>query len=330
MFSFPGVGCGGARRTIAAAVVLAGLTALAFAQTGGPDYFRIIGLKKEDNVNMRRAPHLDAKIVGKIPKDADGIKNLGCKSGLTPQQGEKASEAKKKAAARDRWCQVSYQDATGWVMERFLAEGTAPQTAQAPDSAQAPPPPAAVALPPQSTPPGVDCSKAEKHVEKLICGDRELAALDREVARLYAAASDALNATPGFEALLDSQRRWLGQRNTCFDRECLAEQSVRRIHRLRQTYAEARGSDAKGISLGPLTARCKGFPLPIAVTFVNSEPGLVYLEWPGEYVSIPQVPSGSGARYEGGFARMHVKGDSAVLKLPAGKMEMNCKLERGR
>lgn len=336
-----GLGRGGGRRALIAGIGLAGFTALAFAQASGPDYFRITGLKKEDNVNVRRAPEADAKIVGKIRKDTNGIKNLGCKGGLTQKQWEKASEARKKAAERDRWCQVSYGEVKGWVLGRFLAEGNAPeseQPAQAPAQQQTPPeaqaktetpPVPAPSVPPmQTATPTIDCAKAEKTAEKLVCSDKDLAVLDREVGRLYTAASDALNATPGFEELLVSQRKWMDQRNTCFDRECVAEMNALRIHRLRTNYAEARKESPNSISTGPLLVRCEGFPLPITGTFVNSEQGLVYLEWLGSSVVIPQVPSGSGVRYEGNFATMHTKGDQAVLRLPGGKMDMNCKLEK--
>jgi uncharacterized protein len=319
------------RRIAISGLVLGLIGTSVFAQGEGPDHFRITGLKKKDErVNVRRSPDKDARIVGRISNDTDGIKNLGCKSPLSAKQWEKASEKRKQAAERERWCQVQYKDVKGWVLGRFLSEGTAPEgetKAEAKAEPQQQTQTPQQTLPAmQSTPPSFDCDKAEKNAEKLICADNELASLDREVARLYAAASDVLNATPGFEQLLDSQRKWLAQRNTCFDRECVAEIHVRRVHQLRQEYKETRRADAKSISMGPLVARCENFPLPIAVTYVNSEPGFVYLEWLGAYVVAPHVPAGSGARYEGNFATFHTKGEDALVKLPSGKAEMNCKL----
>ena len=321
------VGRGGASRTVLAVAALTALTALAFAQADGPDYFRITGLKKEDRVNVRRGPDAEAKIVGKIPKDTDGIKNLGCKGGLTQKQWTKASEAKKKLAAKERWCQVEHGGVKGWVSGRFLGEGTAPQAEAKPEE-QAPPPQAQMPAAPAATP-SFDCAKAEKNWEKLACSDNELAAADREAARLYQLASDAMNARPGFEQLLDSQNKWRGQLATCFDRECVSEMLVKRVHQLRRDFRDTRTQDASGISMGPLLARCEGFPQPIAVTFVNSDPGFVYLEWMGGVVVMPHVPSGSGALYEGSFARFHLKSDDALLLVPGGKAEMNCKLEKG-
>jgi uncharacterized protein YecT (DUF1311 family) len=250
-----GIGRVGAGRTLMAAAALGGLTVLAFAQTPEPEYFRINVLKKKDErVNVRRAPEKDAKIVGRIAQQTDGVKNLGCKGGLSAKQWEKASEARKKAAERERWCQISHGDVKGWVLGRFLVEGTSPEE-PAPQKEAVQTAPQTPALPPmQSKSSSVDCSKAEKNWEKLTCGDNELAALDREAARLYSLASDALNATPGFETLLDSQRRWLEQRATCFDRDCVAEMGVRRVHQLRRDFKETRARDGGGISMGPLVA----------------------------------------------------------------------------
>lgn len=319
------------RIAIAAFLFSIAVTTHAFAQSEGPHYFRITGVKKDDNVNVRRKPNADAKIVGKIPKDADGIKNLGCnRGGLTQKQWDKASAAKKKTAERRTWCEVEYEGVKGWVSARFLAEGTSPAPAKPePPAVQTPPAPQAAVPPMQGVVPSFDCAKAEKNAEKLVCGDGGLATLDREVARLYALAADALNATPGFEQLLDTQRKWIEQRDTCFDHDCVAEMYVRRAHQLRTGYADARKPNEKSISFGPLVARCEGVPVPIAVSFVNAEPGYAYLEWAEQFLVLPQVPSGSGARYEGSFASLATKGEDATIRLPNMTAEAACKLAPG-
>jgi uncharacterized protein len=315
------------------ALVLIGLLVAApvFAQDGEPDYFRITNVKKDDNVNVRRQPNAEARIVGKIPKDADGVKNLGCnRGGLTEKQWEKAKEARKKDALRRRWCQVEYEGVKGWVSARFLEADRAPakqQAVPAPQPAPSPMPAPQMAPAAQAFKPSFDCEKAEKNAEKLICGDAELAAVDREMARLYKIASDAVNATPDFTELLDGQRAWVLQRNTCFDRECVADISVRRIHQLRQAYADARRQDQNGISMGPVAVRCEGQQALIGVTFVNSEPGFAYLEWTDRYLVLPHAPGGSSAKFEGSFASFSTRGDDALVTLPGGK-EMKCKVEK--
>jgi len=333
----------GERRSLLAcafivAALAAGSSGTAAAQAGGPEYFRIIDLKTDDNVNVRSEPNANAKVVGRIPKSADGVKNLGCKGGLTAKQWEKANSARKKADARTGWCEVQFKDVKGWISRRLLVEGATPkqetleQHAQTPEEVKqkpveqktvTPPPP------PEKIPPSFDCDKAEKNAEKMICADYGLAALDREVARLYALASDELNATPGFEALLDGQRKWLAERNTCFDQECLAEMYVRRVHQLRQGFSAARKPGNGSRSAGPYVLRCETLDALVGVTVVTTNPAYAFLEWRDSFVVMKKTQGGPGVHYEGGFAALHARGTKATLKLPGATSELTCKLETG-
>jgi uncharacterized protein YecT (DUF1311 family) len=327
-----------AARALWALASLVCLPAFAFGQAGGPEYFRVIELKTDDKANVRNQPNADAKIVGKIPKGADGVKNLGCKGGLTAKQWEKASAARKKEDQRAGWCEVEYKDVKGWVSRRLLVEGSgskeeplqpAQEQAEKPD---APPAEQQQAAPPPAPPkiePSFDCEKAAKNAEKLICADNGLAALDREVARLYSLASDALNATPGFEELLNSQRKWLAERNTCFDQECLTEMHVRRVHQLRQSFSAARTPGNMSKSAGPYVLRCDGLDALVGVTVVTTAPAYAHIEWRNSYVVMKQMPTTSGVHYEGSFASLRAKGVRASLKLPSGSTELSCKLETG-
>lgn len=65
--------------------------------------------------------------------------------------------------------------------------------------------------------PSFDCAKATTDVEKMICGDEELAAIDRAASRLYAGLSPNDR-----KQLFTGQPEWLQERNRCHDRECLA------------------------------------------------------------------------------------------------------------
>jgi len=56
-----------------------------------------------------------------------------------------------------------------------------------------------------------DCGTAANRVEKLVCGDAPLAALDGELARLYRLASTGKRAA----ALRSSQAKWREERNGC-------------------------------------------------------------------------------------------------------------------
>jgi len=343
MFVYRGSRPGGTGRVLLAAAAFAGLTAFAFAQASGPDYFKIIDLKTDDNVNVRSEPNANAKIVGKIPENTDGVKNLGCKGGLTAKQWEKANDARKKADARTGWCEVEFKDVKGWVSRRLLVEGSGPkdgplgqkaETAQEPKQEQqkqeqAEKKPEMPPAPPPKIEPSFDCEKAAKHAEKLICGDNGLAALDLEIARLYAHASDEMNATPGFEGLLEGQRKWLAERNTCFDQECLAEMYVRRVHQLRHGFEATRKPGNRIRSAGPYALRCDGLDVPLAVTVVTTEPAYAYIEWNKSFAVMKKIPSASGVHYDGNFASLRAKGTKASLKLPGSDDNLTCKLETG-
>ena len=59
---------------------------------------------------------------------------------------------------------------------------------------------------PATVPPSFDCAKAVSEAEKLVCGDAELAALDRQLAARYGEAKDADPAI---------QRGWAKGRDDC-------------------------------------------------------------------------------------------------------------------
>lgn len=177
--------------------------------------------------------------------------------------------------------------------------------------------------------PSFDCAKSQTPIEKLICGNPGLAALDRETTRLF----DLAKAAGGAE-LAASQRAWIDKRNDCASstdkQRCVADISVQRISQLRERYSAARKPDAAGISIGPFTASCENFNEPVTVTFVNSDPAYASVGWPSNVVVLKQAMSGSGALYEAqypkGQSRLWNKGNGATIALPGGK-DMTCTLK---
>ena len=90
-----------------AAVLAAALLASgpASATADGPDHYRVQAVAKGSFLNLRAEPSTASPRIGRIPADAQCLKNLGCR------------------VERDlRWCKVEFQGATGWVAGAYLAE----------------------------------------------------------------------------------------------------------------------------------------------------------------------------------------------------------------
>lgn len=86
-----------------------------------------------------------------------------------------------------------------------------------------------------TTGPSFDCTRASTSVERAICADAELRALDLGIARFYA--SGMRNSRPG-RAVRD-QREWVAMRNRCDARACLRQAMMERL----SVLSEAVGSD---------------------------------------------------------------------------------------
>ena len=188
---------------------------------------------------------------------------------------------------------------------------------QAPDNraAAAPTTPVAASAPSnRKVTASFDCDQARGQAQELICADANLAAMDREVARL--GAGDAAG-----------QAAWSSERDACGKadelRLCVMANAVLRIHHLRQASPD----EAAGISVGPVAFRCKGLDAPLSVTFINSEPGAVAVESNGQIVALDHVVAASGARYVGRWNgeewSFWEHGGEATLGIP-GKSEMTC------
>jgi uncharacterized protein YraI len=119
-------------RALVARFPLAWLVALAAigqaaAEADGPDFYRVVGVAPHSALNMRAAPSTDARRIGAIPAGTDGLRNLGCKGGLSFAEWQKADEAAREAGRRARWCRIAFGGTEGWVAGRYLAEGGPPK-----------------------------------------------------------------------------------------------------------------------------------------------------------------------------------------------------------
>jgi len=183
--------------------------------------------------------------------------------------------------------------------------------------------------------PSFDCAKAKTSIEKVVCGDEPLAALDVELARLYRLASTGKRA----DALRSSQAKWRDERNACATAAdvaaCAVRSYVERIYRVRKDFPRARTDDAKGASHGPFSIRCDGFDPVISIGYAGTEPSWAWAEWSGKGYLLEQVLSGSGAKYEGpadgGTVSIWTKGmTEALVDLPGGKSFSACKVSGPR
>jgi uncharacterized protein len=152
-----------------------------------------------------------------------------------------------------------------------------------------------------ATPPP-DCAGSGSEAEKLVCADPSLAALDKEVARVFALAQADSYLTPESAAELNTlQQDWVKGRNDCLQAEdkqqCLVDSYARRIHQLRQGSPNARKPDPQGVSIGPLPLACKDTDFAMGMTVIAIEPGYAFLEYLDKKITFSAVPEVPEARY---------------------------------
>ena len=297
----------------AAVLVLLALPAPLTANADGPDYYRVVNVAPDDVLNIRASNSATSSKVGEIPHDGDGIRNMGCAGGLSYSEWEAATQADRDAAARRRWCQISYDGVTGWVAGRFLAEGRNPQAN-----------------------PSYDCTKASGSAEEDICNDPILAGLDLELARLYGLAANGPNMTSErLSQLKATQRGWIKGRDACWkDRggltSCIADSYAMRIDQLRTEFLDARREDQDGLSLGPFAYDCPGLNAGLSFVAINVDPGLASLRWRETWITATAQRTGSGTNYQAemadGLYGFWIKGDEAMLTRP-GQPDLTCTLD---
>ena len=190
----------------------------------------------------------------------------------------------------------------------------------------------ALSAPAWGAEPSFDCARAEGEVQTLICADETLAALDREIARLYALAqADPALTDAQAAALRAYQRGWIKGRDECWKadapRLCARREQMLRILELRAGSARA-GADDQGISGGPLRALCPELGTDALFAWALTRPGLAALAWIDQALALEQTVAASGVRYEDEAAGVvfWTKGDRALLSIP-GRERLNCVLE---
>ena len=146
--------------------------------------------------------------------------------------------------------------------------------------------------------PSFDCAKARPgSSEALICADPALAALDRQLADVYAAArKKAANEKP--PVLQAEQRGWVKGRDDCWKAQqggqaaCIRGAYVDRIVELEARYRLVAAD-------GPAFLACDGDPRnEVVITRFRTEPPSLIAER-GDQTSLMVRQSGEGERYQG-------------------------------
>jgi uncharacterized protein len=167
--------------------------------------------------------------------------------------------------------------------------------------------------------PSYDCSVARGIIETLICQDPALAALDRKMAAVYAAAEP--KASDEFPSILKpEQRGWVKGRNDCWKsdprRDCVSEAYRLRIAELQARYRLVEASP-------PATYLCPDKSEVVAVYF-KTDPATLIAER-GDSVSLMyQQPAASGARYVGRNESIWEHQGVAMIQWGYGAAEMSC------
>jgi uncharacterized protein len=145
--------------------------------------------------------------------------------------------------------------------------------------------------------PSFDCAKVSAPVEKLVCGDAELAGLDRTLSTAYTKAMVQWpESDKGKERA--AQRTWITTRNACAEQQDI-KSCVRSSYRRRLIEVQIRGGQ---LEVPPAVGYvCKGHENePFQVTFYNqTEPQSAVITFDDRQTIAFASPTGSGARYTG-------------------------------
>ncbi|MFQ2470373.1 MliC family protein [Aeromonas caviae] len=162
--------------------------------------------------------------------------------------------------------------------------------------------------------PSFDCAKAHGAAEQLVCQDAGLAALDNELAALYPKAITNFSPEQAKEEKA-MQRGWIKGRNECW-KESNSRQCVEESYQTRITELQIKGGQLRVPS--PVDYLCDG-ELRLSTYFYNEarRPAAVINLSEGaqqSQVLAFEIPSASGARYEGQNLTLLTKGDEARLE----------------
>jgi uncharacterized protein len=170
--------------------------------------------------------------------------------------------------------------------------------------------------------PAYDCSKKlTSSVEQRICKDAKLAALDRQLADVYAAA-EAKATQADKQALAGAEKDWIKTRNDCWKASNVPA-CVQNAYRDRISELQARYALLNPVGTGHYL--CPGPPAQEAVAqFYQTDPPTAMVHYAGATQFMRVARSGSGARYTGGKRQFWEHQGIAMIKWSATAPEVSC------
>jgi uncharacterized protein len=174
--------------------------------------------------------------------------------------------------------------------------------------------------------PSFDCApKLTSSVERRICQDPKLAALDRQLADVYDAAQATASAADK-QTLTATQRAWVKGRNDCWKASdvpaCVQTSYHNRISELQAQYRLV-------APVGTGRYLCKGPPAQeLVAEFFETDPPTAIVQFGGTTQFMRIARSGSGARYTGGNREFWEHQGVATLKWQASGKELSCPLRK--
>jgi len=179
--------------------------------------------------------------------------------------------------------------------------------------------------PARAATPSFDCAKAGDAIEKMVCADDQLAALDRQLAGVFAEALTIIAGYGGTNAIRQKaekdlkadQRGWLKGRNECAKaddpRACAQGAYKARIAMLQAQYSLVKGSD-------PSAYGCNGNDADeLTVTFFATDPPTLRAERGDRQMFALQAAGQEGGKYVGDSGvSFQEKSREATVEWPQG------------
>ncbi|PUA29896.1 MAG: hypothetical protein B0W54_04960 [Cellvibrio sp. 79] len=176
-----------------------------------------------------------------------------------------------------------------------------------------------------SASPSFDCNGVkESTIEKLICDNEELSALDLKLSNTY---NEAVKKIDGkkLSSLKAMQRGWVKGRNDCWksddQKQCVADSYVNRIAELQAEYELVKPS-------GPFVYLCPdSTPNRIEVFYFPTDPPTAKAKRGDQTSFMYAQPTASGARYQGPNESLWEHQGEVTVSWGYEAKEIVCKVE---